>query len=317
MALLIILLLITLIALFAQLGSNYYTQIRVIRRFFKNVGAVPGDVRQNTSVLEDIDYESVFPRGKLDLYTANDQKADRPVLVWVHGGGYVGGDKKAPEAWARTIAARLGVAVASIDYCLAPEQHYPVPVIQLGEALRFLSDNAARFGLDPTRVFLAGDSAGAQITSQFAALVSSPTLQKTMNLFPSLRKEDLRGLLLCCGLYNMDTALRTHFPALRTFMWAYTNEKKLSKFARKDELSTVKNITPDYCDVYLTCGNADPFIKQALELHKVLEGTGVPCEAYFPTSKSKKMGHEYQFLIGTQEADLALDKAVHFIEERL
>lgn len=317
MTLLIILLLITLIALFAQLGSNYYTQIRVIRRFFKNMGSVPNEVRLKTSVLEDIDYESVFPRGKLDLYTANDTATNRPILVWVHGGGYVGGDKKAPEAWARTIAARLGVAVASINYCLAPEQHYPVPVIQLGEALRFLRDNAERFGLDATRIFLAGDSAGAQITSQFAALVSSPSLQKTMNLFPSLTQEELRGLLLCCGLYDMDTALKTHFPAIRTFLWAYTNEKKLSKFTRKDELSTVKNITADYCDVYLTCGNADPFYKQATALVKTLSQAGVSCDAYLPTSKSKKLGHEYQFLIGTKEADIALDKAVHFIEERL
>ena len=317
MALLIILLLITLIALFAQLGSNYYTQIRVIRRFFKNVGAVPDEVRLKTSVLEDIDYESVFPRGKLDLYTANDAVGPRPVLIWVHGGGYVGGSKKDPETWARTIAARLSVAVASIDYCLAPEQHYPVPILQLNEALRFLQVNAERFGLDPTRIFLAGDSAGAQMTSQFAALVSNPVLQKTMNVLPCIQKESLRGLLLCCGLYDMDTALKTHFPALRTFLWAYTNEKKISKFARKDELSTVKNITPDYCDVYLTCGNADPFIKQAVELKKALTEAGVACEAYFPTSKGKKLGHEYQFLIGTKEADTALNKAVRFIEERM
>ena len=317
MALLIILLLITLIALFAQLGSNYYTQIRVIRRFFKNVGLIPEDARLKTSITENIDYESVFPRGKLDLYTANDKSGTQPLLVWVHGGGYVGGDKKAPEAWARTIAARLGVAVASIDYCLAPEQHYPVPLVQLNEALRFLTANAEQFGLDPSRVFLAGDSAGAQITSQYAALVTNPDLQKRMNLLPCLNKDALRGLLLCCGPYNMDTVIKSHFPAIRTFMWAYTNEKKLHKFARKDELSTVKNVTADYCDVYITCGNADPFLKQTNELIKVLEGANVSCSAYMPVSKGKKLGHEYQFLIGTREADEALGKAVDFIEKRI
>lgn len=317
MALLIIILLITLIALFAQLGSNYYTQIRVIRRFFKNKGTVPEDAREKTSVIEDVDYESVFPRGKLDLYTANDAEGNQPLLIWVHGGGYVGGDKKAAEAWARIIAARLGVAVASIDYCLAPEQHYPVPIIQLAEALQFLCDNAQKFGLDMTRIFLAGDSAGAQITSQFAALVTNPALQNKMNLFPTIEKNALRGILLCCGLYNMDTVIRSHFPAIRTFMWAYTNAKKLHRFERKDELSTVKNVTADYCDAYITCGNADPFLKQAHELIKTLEDAGVPCEAYLPKSKGKKLGHEYQFLIGTQEADTALENAVNFIEKRI
>lgn len=317
MTLLIIVLLITLIALFAQLGSNYYTQIRVIRRFFKNKGEAPEEALLSTSVAENVSYESVFPNGKLDLYTANDADGKQPVLVWVHGGGYVGGDKKAAEPWARVIAARLHVAVASIDYCLAPEQHYPGPIIQLGEAIRFLRDNAERLGIDPTRIFLAGDSAGAQITSQFAALIVNPALQDAMNITPSVTKDELRGLLLCCGLYNMDTVMKSHFPALRTFMWAYTNEKKLHRFSRKDELSTVKNLTADYCDVYITCGNADPFLGQAKEMIKALQDANIPCEAYLPKEKGKKLGHEYQFLVGTQEANTALEKAVTFIEKRL
>lgn len=317
MLLLIIVLMIALIALFAQFGSNYHTQVKVMRRFFRNKDTTPEAYAKRTSFVQNIDYHSVLPSGELDIYTANDATEPQPVLVWVHGGGYVGGDKLCCKPWAHVIAAECKVAVVSINYCLAPDQHYPGPLLQLSEALDFLSENAQKFSLDVSRIFLAGDSAGAQIVSQYAAAVSNPELQKAIKFRPPVSREQLRGILLCCGFYNMDTVLSSHFPAIKTFLWAYTNVKKLHKFARKDELSTVKHITSAYCDVYLTCGDADPFIGQANEMIDALAAANVPAEVYLPKVAGKKLGHEYQFSIGTAEADTALRKAVEFIEKRI
>ncbi len=317
MTLLIIVLLLTLIALFAQLGSNYYTQIRVIRRFFKHKGEAPEEARNRTSLVENIDYGSVFHNGKLDLYTANDASGSTPVLVWVHGGGFVGGDKSDAEPWARVIAAKLKIAVVSINYCLAPEQHYPGPLVQLTEALYFLREKADSFGLDMSRLFFAGDSAGAQIASQYAALIFNESLRDQVNLKPPVAPDELKGIVLCCGVYNMDTAIKSRFPAIRTFMWAYTNEKKLKKFARKDEMSTVMQLGEGYCPVFLTCGNADPLLGQTNELLHALIEANIEHVAFLPKEKGKKLGHEYQFLVGTQEADEALEKAVAFIEKHL
>lgn len=308
---------VAIVALFANLGTSYYTQVKVIRHFFKNKGTPPDEYLEKTSVIKDIDYSSVFPRGSLDIYTANDAILPQPVLLWVHGGGYVGGDKSCIKAWAHILAAELKIAVVSINYCLAPEQHYPVPLIQLGESLRFLKDNAEHYNLDTSKIFLGGDSAGAQITSQFAAIVCNRTLRSQVKIYPPITPEELRGILLCCGFYNMDTVLKTHFPAIKTFMWAYTNAKKPSKHARKDELSTVKHVSDGYCDVYITCGNNDPFITQAHEFAYALNKSEICTDAYFPCEKGRKLGHEYQFSIGTPEADTALDKAVKFIEKRL
>lgn len=317
MLILIIVLLIALVILFAQFGSNYYTQVKVMRRFFKNKGTAPDDYLERTSCNKDVDYQSVFPHGVCDIYTANDATAPQPVLIWVHGGGYVGGDKSCAEPWAHVMAAELHVAVVSINYCLAPEQHYPGPIIQLSEAIRFLGTNAAKFNIDPDRLFVAGDSAGAQITSQFAALVSNPELQTAMKIRPGIERTQLKGILLCCGFYNMDTVIASRFPAIKTFLWAYTNQKKIADFARKDELSTVKQLTCDYPDVFLTCGDADPFIKQAHEMLDALGNAQITTDAYLPKVKGKKLGHEYQFLVGTTEANIALRRAIHFVEQRL
>ena len=135
MLLLIIILLIALIALFAQFGSNYYTQVRVMRRFFRNVGVTHAEHTQKVSKLSDIDYQSALPNGKMDIYTPNDTTAPLPLLLWVHGGGYVGSDKSCAQSWAYAIAAEKKMAVVSINYCPAPEQHYPGPLLQINEAL--------------------------------------------------------------------------------------------------------------------------------------------------------------------------------------
>ena len=87
LSILIIVLLIALAALFAQFGSNYYTQVKVMRRFFKNKGSAPEDYLERTSLEKDINYLSVFSHGTLDVYTANDAAAPQPVILWVHGGG--------------------------------------------------------------------------------------------------------------------------------------------------------------------------------------------------------------------------------------
>ena len=293
---LIIALSLSLAGLIAQFASNYHTQVRLIRKFFRNKDDSPNEYINRTSVRANVNYMSVFPNGYLDIYTSDTLPDNQPVLIWIHGGGYVGGDKSCIKPWAYTMAAKLGIAVVSINYCLAPDQHYPSPLLQIDEALDFLNKNAHSMGLDTTRIFLGGDSAGAQLTSQFAALVCNAELQKQMNFSPKISRDSLLGILLCCGFYNMDTVMNSHFPAMKTFLWAYTNEKKISGFVHKNQMSAIRYINPDYCDVYLTCGNADPFIGQAKEMAEILRAANIPREIYLPKPERKKLGHEYQFI---------------------
>lgn len=307
---------VVLAVLFSELKSNYYTRVKALRRFIKPIGKAPEYYLRRSTVSKDIAYNSVFPYGTLDIYTASDSTAPQPVVLWIHGGGYVGGDKSCIKAWAHVLAYKLKAAVVSVNYCLAPEQHYPVPIIQICEALAFLSENSLLFNLDTSRIFLGGDSAGAQIASQFACLVYSEKLRQAVKITPPINKEQLRGILLCCGFYNMETAAKSRFPAIKTFLWAYTHQKRISRFAGKDDMSAVKNLDSGYCDVYLTCGNSDPFLGQAQEFYNALAGANIPAEVYFPKVKGKRLKHEYQFR-RSPEADTALYKAVSFIEKRL
>ena len=93
-----------------------------------------------------------------------DTGPDRPALVWVHGGAFVGGDLEMPEAdWtARQICERAGAVVVSVDYRLAVgDVAYPVPHEDVVAGVRWVRDSAADLGVDPERMSVGGASAGA------------------------------------------------------------------------------------------------------------------------------------------------------------
>jgi len=93
-----------------------------------------------------------------------------PVLVFYHGGGWVIGDLYTHDGLCRSIVNAAGCAVAAVDYRLAPEFKYPVPVEDSYTALRWVVSNAARLGLDSARLAVGGDSAGGNLAAVMALL---------------------------------------------------------------------------------------------------------------------------------------------------
>jgi acetyl esterase/lipase len=94
-------------------------------------------------------------------------RTDAPALVAVHGGGWQVGSKDFYRHWGRHLAA-AGIAVFSIDYRLGKSGVYPGAVYDTKAAVQFLRANAGRLGIDPARIGLIGDSAGAQLASLVA-----------------------------------------------------------------------------------------------------------------------------------------------------
>jgi len=109
------------------------------------------------------------------------------VLVYYHGGGWVIGDLYTHDGLCRSITNAARCAVASVDYRLAPESKYPVPVEDSYGALRWVAANAARLALDPRRVAVGGDSAGGNLATVMALMAQErrgPALVHQVLIYP-------------------------------------------------------------------------------------------------------------------------------------
>lgn len=97
--------------------------------------------------------------------TGDPPDAGRAGVVYFHGGGYVICSVETHDALCRTLAARSGSVVVSVDYRLAPEHPWPAGVTDAYDALCWLAERGAELGVDPNRLVVAGDSAGANLAA--------------------------------------------------------------------------------------------------------------------------------------------------------
>jgi acetyl esterase len=111
-----------------------------------------------------------------------------PVLVYLHGGGWTFGNLDGgADHLCRDIVSRTGIAVVSVDYRLAPEFKFPVPVDEATTVLRWLREKGDELGIDPTRIAIGGDSAGGNISAAVTHLDrgSDSPLRAQVLLYPA------------------------------------------------------------------------------------------------------------------------------------
>ena len=102
------------------------------------------------------------------LYVPTDAEPDGPMLLFLHGGGWIYGDLDSHDPTCRFLAERSGVRVLSVGYRVAPEYPFPAAYEDAIEALRWLVKNAESLGGDPNRLAIGGDSAGGTLSATTA-----------------------------------------------------------------------------------------------------------------------------------------------------
>ena len=102
---------------------------------------------------------------KMNIYLPTKQKANRPALMWIHGGGWKGGNRKNCHLkW----LVEYGYVVASISYRFSHEAKYPAQLHDCKAGLRYLKAHASKYGIDPQRIAISGASAGGHLSALMA-----------------------------------------------------------------------------------------------------------------------------------------------------
>jgi predicted esterase len=113
------------------------------------------------------------PLQKLDVVWDGKATGNRPILVFVHGGGFTGGDKHQPGQFTNDNlmkwANEQGMVAVDVNYRLAPKNKYPDAAYDARDALAWVAKNAAKYGGDPNRIFLWGHSAGASLVGLYVS----------------------------------------------------------------------------------------------------------------------------------------------------
>jgi len=226
-------------------------------------------VPENVTLMEGIPYGPDRKWHTLDICYPKD-KPSAAVIVNVHGGGYVYGSTKPYKFYCCDLAAR-GFTVVSFNYRLAPAHKFPSPLEDINLVMRWICGNRGNYPIDLNNIFMVGDSAGAQLASQYAVIYSNPEYAKIMGITPPEFR--LAAVGLNCGMY--DLAARTS-PAENKGMIRDYFTRKPEQFGEK--LNVLKYITAEFPPAYILSAPGDFLVSHAQPMADLLTSRGVPCE---------------------------------------
>lgn len=267
----------------------------------------------------DVVYDPGDKNALMDIYYPSSVEQDEklPVIVWTHGGGWISGNRKQVGNYCKILAAK-GYVVVSLEFTIAPEAHYPVPLQQTNRALHYLLQFATSYHIDTNRFVFAGDSGGAHMAAQMGNMVHDNAYAKQIGIEPAISKGNLAGLLLFCGPYDArNLNLDGDFGGfLKTVLWSYSGSSDFETDEQFQTASILHYVSKEFPSCFITAGNGDPLESHSKALAGKLRAMSVYTDTlFFPANYMPAQPHEYQFNLDTKEGKLALDRTTAFLQK--
>lgn len=237
-----------------------------------------------------------------------------PILVFVHGGGWVAGDKAAYARICRSFAAR-GYLVFCVSYRLAPRAKYPAAMQDTAAAVRWIYDHAWAFGGQRSAVFLAGDSAGAHLACWYALALGKPQLAAEAAIGRTIPRESLRGLLLFYGVYDVGQVIEAGFPFVSSLAWCLLGDDPKLAARRVEAASPRRHVGPGAPPMLLCAGEPDPLCRQSIAMAGALRRHGVPHKLLiFDRRRHPAAQHAFLNFYFLRCARIAMEQSVRFMD---
>lgn len=196
----------------------------------------------------------------------------KPVLIYLHGGGWTLFSLDTHDRVMREYAARTGMMVVGVDYALSPEAKYPVALEQVVAVARFLRDRGAEVGIDPRCMAIGGDSAGANLA-----------LSTCLRLRDEGEPELIRAMVLNYGVFDRLSSeeARRRFGGSGNMLTGDEMEAFWHNYLRDDEEAADPLVSPLRADLrglpaaLLVVPQCDLLTEQSLSLEDRMRAAGV------------------------------------------
>lgn len=276
-----------------------------VRRLFKEGDDIrdaglttPDDIVR----IDNIHYAEEDPCQVLDVYRPRDAEGERiPVLVSVHGGGWVYGDKDRYQWYCMSLA-QHGFAVVNFTYRLAPEHKFPAGMQDTNLVFDWVLRHSNEFGFDADHVFAVGDSAGAHMLAMYAAACTDATYAAELSICPPEGFVPA-GVALNCGTYRISAAKKTGDSMLD--MLASLMEDLLPGGGTAEEfrlLSPIERIGADFPPAFVMTAEGDFLRTEALPLVHKLDDLGIEVCYHYYKSPERELGHVFHCNMRLAEA---------------
>lgn len=248
---------------------------------FKDVFTNNVKTVNSISVEKDVVYDDALSDVcTLDIYCPPLKGRDKyPVLVDVHGGGWITGDKHWRRGLNRAFA-DMGLCVISPNYGLSPRFKYPECVKHLFACFKWICDHAEERRLDLDNVLITGDSAGGQLACLVLAIQNNAEVKARIGAVDSPLR--FKGGMLVCGAYDPDSMAKNILSNKLFLEMTGYGRKHLREFKDYDLMNPVNFVDKDFpADVMVAYGRFDAFVGGNEKiLFKRLNELGIPYREY-------------------------------------
>jgi acetyl esterase/lipase len=220
---------------------------------------------------------------KLDLYQQTAMLGEdpwwrtsgkpKPVLLYIHGGGWIDGEKETRALGQLPYVSR-GWILVNVDYRLSRQAKAPAAITDCRNALNWVYDNANKFEMDTNKIVVSGESAGGHL-ALMTGLLDNDTLFRDPQ-HPIGRKLRVAAIINWYGVTDFNTNFAEDLKDPKFHFWWVRPEDQSQEYLAR--LSPVSYIKPGIPPILSIHGDADPLVNvsQARELHAKLDQAGVP-----------------------------------------
>ena len=286
-----------------------------ITSFMMRMGSKKNDAKRDAGLVypedvirsEDIAY-GPHKMNVLDVYRPVGAAPKLPVIVSVHGGGWVYGDKKLYSHYCVSLAQR-GFVVVNFTYRLSPQNKFPCHLEDTVMAFDWVRKNATRYGMDRDNIFAVGDSAGGHILALYCGMCTNPEFAEKFDFKP-IEEVIPKAIALNCAVLDMDE--------IQTGMGASTMKlmKDVLPKDKMEEMLALANpiayVNEKFPPCYIMTANEDFLRVQPESFKKKLDELGVPYTYKLYGSNLDPLGHVFHLDMRCETGKLCNDEECAF-----